>query len=63
MTAPKPNDVKLSLRVPTDLLERADRLAKREAKDSEGEAVPVSSILRRAIRRGLDELEAEHRSR
>ena len=58
-----PNAVKLSLRVPADLVERAERLAKREAKDAEGERVSVASVYRRALRRGLDELERETRTR
>ncbi len=56
-----PNDVKLSLRLPTDLLERAEKLAKRLEADEE--PVKVAVVLRRALRRGLDQLERETRRR
>jgi predicted DNA-binding protein len=56
-----PNDVKLSLRLPADLLERAEKLAKRLEADEE--PVKVAVVIRRALRRGLDQLERETRRR
>ena len=56
-----PNDVNLSLRLPADLLERAEQLAKRLEADEELDKVAV--VLRRALRRGLDQVEREVRRR
>ncbi len=56
-----PNDVKLSLRLPADLLARAERLAERLEADEE--PLKVAVVLRRALRRGLDQLERETRRR
>ncbi len=56
-----PNDVNLSLRLPADLLERAEQLAKRLEADEELDKVAV--VLRRALRRGLDQVEREIRRR
>ncbi len=48
---------------PSDLLERAERLAARLQREAEGERVTASSVLRRALRRGIDELEREAKGR
>ncbi len=56
-----PNDVNLSLRLPADLLERAEQLAKRLEADEELDKVAV--VLRRALRRGLDQVAREVRRR
>ena len=64
MSAAK-NEVPTSLRLPADLLERADRLAERLDKLPEFALARATrtSILRLAILRGLDALEQEAKGR
>lgn len=63
MTPPVP-DLSMSLRIPVDALSRADRLAERLAADPRVAALAGkpsrAAVLRLAIVRGLEVLEAEH---
>ena len=56
-----PNDVQFSVRVPEDLVKRLDKMEARMAKDPEWAAFRVSrqAVLRAALMRGLDVMEAE----
>lgn len=56
------NEMQLSVRLPEDLLKRLEKMETKMAKNPELAAFRVSrqSVLRLALMRGLDVLEAEH---
>jgi hypothetical protein len=53
------NDESIALRLPKEWIERSDRLRERGVVADRGVAVTRSDVLRAAIVRGLDALEAE----
>ncbi len=65
MTPPSAGDMPLNTRVPREDIDRADRLAERLGADPRvgplfGGRPSRAAILRLAIRRGLDAIEAEY---
>ena len=54
-----PNDTRTSLRLPEDLLKRVRRVAEAMTKAGRGLSYSDADIIRAALVRGLDDLEAE----